>query len=74
MTFWWLGRTGPGASGSSESLRGNLTSSVMASLPFGKNAPRQDLFQRNLLILLTIFTHLTTLPTLAELLPTLFVE
>jgi hypothetical protein len=31
MIFWWLGRRGFGASGSSESLRGSVTVSVMAS-------------------------------------------
>jgi hypothetical protein len=31
MIFWWLGRRGFGASGSSESLRGGVTVSVMAS-------------------------------------------
>jgi tRNA(His) 5'-end guanylyltransferase len=45
MTFWWLGLTGFGASGSSESLRGNLTSSVMAYLPLKENAPARESFQ-----------------------------
>jgi hypothetical protein len=74
ITFWWLGRRGFGASGSSDSLRGNLTSSVMANLPLQENAPARDSFQYNLLILLYFFTNLGILPILVELPPNEFVE
>ena len=67
MTFWWLGRTGFGAPISSESLRGNLTSSVMASLPLKGNAPARDSFHVNILIFLDIFTQLAIFATLMEL-------
>jgi hypothetical protein len=47
MIFWWLGRTGFGTSVSFEGLRGNLTSSVMTSLPSKENAPARELFNNN---------------------------
>jgi hypothetical protein len=74
MTFWWLGRTGLAASGSSESLRGNLTSSVMAFLPLKENARPLQLFNDKPLILLHIFTHLETQSPLVELSPNWVIE
>ena len=74
MTFWWLGRRGFGASGSSESLRGSLTGSVMASSQDKNIARAAPDSSHKLLFLLAYFANLTLLSQVAEPVPSCSVE
>jgi hypothetical protein len=59
MTFSWLGRRGFGGIGSSHSLRGSLTVSVMASSKSALCDSRPIIATYNLLILLDKNAHLS---------------
>jgi hypothetical protein len=71
----WLGRRGSGAPGSSDSLRGSLTSLVMASLPQHNEADRRTVpnFLHKILILLDNFANLMLLSKAWELTESLLV-
>jgi hypothetical protein len=61
MIFWWLGRRGFGASGSSESFRGSLTVSVMVFSLDGKIRRTNPKSSTKLLFLLEYFANLMLL-------------
>lgn len=67
MIFWWLGRIGFGALGSSESARGNLIFSLMGRSPLCEIMTRPETgINHNLLLLLAYFTKKTYFPQLVE--------
>jgi hypothetical protein len=61
MIFWWLGRRGFGASGSSESFRGSWTVSDMAFSHDKKIRRANPKSRVKLLFLLEYFANLTLL-------------
>jgi len=73
MIFWWLGRRGFGASGSSESFRGSLTVSVMVFSHDRKIRRTNPKSSAKLLFLLEYFANLTLLSQPKELAATYLV-